>query len=240
MKKKIFAISDVHGYAHAMIDALNEAGFESGNENHLLVCLGDCFDRGDGNEEVLSYLEKVPNKVLIRGNHEDMLLDTLRRGLDTTDLANGSDLTISELFGEESVDAFGNITPPPEKLARVMRFIDSMLDYFETEHYVFVHGWVPIDAMTNPVSVLSDWRSAGKEEWTDARFLEWQQTYKKHLTIPGKVIVCGHRPAGLGHYFDPSRFATDHTTFFGDGVVAIDAYTYRTGFVNVFVVEDEV
>ena len=40
-KKQIFAISDVHGFANEMIDALHEAGFEENNSNHLLISCGE-------------------------------------------------------------------------------------------------------------------------------------------------------------------------------------------------------
>ena len=40
MKKKIFAVSDIHGNYHALINALEEAGFDENNDSHLLVVLG--------------------------------------------------------------------------------------------------------------------------------------------------------------------------------------------------------
>ena len=46
MKKKIFAVSDIHNEYDALIDALNEAGFDENNPDHLLVSIGDAFDRG--------------------------------------------------------------------------------------------------------------------------------------------------------------------------------------------------
>lgn len=38
---KIFCISDVHSFFNEMIKALDEAGFDKNNSNHLLVVCGD-------------------------------------------------------------------------------------------------------------------------------------------------------------------------------------------------------
>ena len=43
--KKIFAVSDIHGFYTQLREALDKAGFDSENENHLFVCCGDCFDK---------------------------------------------------------------------------------------------------------------------------------------------------------------------------------------------------
>ena len=40
MKKKIFAVSDIHGNYPALIEALKDAGFDENNDSHLLVVLG--------------------------------------------------------------------------------------------------------------------------------------------------------------------------------------------------------
>ena len=43
---KFFVISDVHGFYNEMREALDEAGFDPNNENHLLISCGDNWDRG--------------------------------------------------------------------------------------------------------------------------------------------------------------------------------------------------
>ena len=52
----IFAVSDVHGFYNEMIDALDKAGFDRNNPNHLLVSCGDNFDRGPDAVKVYEYL----------------------------------------------------------------------------------------------------------------------------------------------------------------------------------------
>ena len=88
---KLFCISDVHGFYDEMIKTLNDAGFEPDNPNHLLIGLGDYIDRGRKPLEVVRYLNNLPYKVLIRGNHEDLLQSMIRRNKNnSTDLSNGT------------------------------------------------------------------------------------------------------------------------------------------------------
>jgi serine/threonine protein phosphatase 1 len=73
MKKSIYAVSDIHGHCAELKKALDEAGFRINDESCLLIVCGDYFDRGVENREVFDFLCSVSNKILIRGNHEDML-----------------------------------------------------------------------------------------------------------------------------------------------------------------------
>ena len=79
-KVTIFAVSDIHGCATALEKSLDEAGFDRKNPDHLLVVLGDLFDRGGENRRVLEYLTGIRNKIIIRGNHEDILMESLTSG----------------------------------------------------------------------------------------------------------------------------------------------------------------
>ena len=78
--KKMFVVSDVHGHYTLLREALDRAGFDKDNEDHLLICCGDYFDRGNENVEVLRFFERLQHKVLLRGNHEDLLLKLLQTG----------------------------------------------------------------------------------------------------------------------------------------------------------------
>ena len=120
------------------------------------------------------------------------------------------------------------------------RFVDSMVDYYETEHYVFTHGWLPLEKNSNVSVVREDWRSADASDWHTARFLEWQYLYNASSRIPGKIIVCGHRPTSFAWRFDPDRKPQDSGIFYGEGMIAIDACTVRSGRVNVLVLEEEI
>ena len=88
---KLFVVSDVHSFFTPFKQALDEVGFESGNDGHLLVVCGDLFDRGDESCELFEYINSVPNKILVLGNHEELLKDCIDRGYPQMhDLSNGT------------------------------------------------------------------------------------------------------------------------------------------------------
>ena len=58
-----------------MMNSLTDAGFDVNNENHILVILGDIFDRGTEPIQMYNFLKEFPRdrRILIRGNHEYLL-----------------------------------------------------------------------------------------------------------------------------------------------------------------------
>ena len=237
---KIFAISDIHGHGSILKKALQEAGFDSQNPDHLLVCCGDCFDRGRENRLVMEFLQSIPNKILVRGNHEDILEKALLRGsIGAHEIRNGTIRTIEEFFGEENIDEQGVLTMDPMVKDEVLTFMRPMRDYFETKNYVFTHGWIPLNIEWGEIKLRKDWRTASVAVWKKARFTGWNQVYPQRLMLSDKTVVCGHRGARYGSEFDPTRPANSHDPFTAKGVIAIDGLTITSGQVNVMVLEDE-
>lgn len=242
MGRKLFVVSDVHGHYTLLKKALDDAGFDPSKDNHVFVSCGDLFDRGNENGSVYDFVRNLPNKILIRGNHEDMLCDALDRGkITVTELYNGTDITIEEFLGKDAVDRQGRFDPEKhaEKIRDIKSFVEEMLDYYESGDYIFTHGWLPIEFEGRYPRIRDDWKDALPEDWQGARFLEWHQLYDVGATLAGKTIVCGHRPARLGRLFDDSREPDCSEPFYGNGIIAIDAGTVRSGRVNVLVIEEE-
>ena len=242
MKQKIFAASDIHGYYTELMKALAAAGFDKENENHIFVSCGDLFDRGSENIKVYDFVKSLKRKILIKGNHEDMLSRILKEGNIThTDISNGTDITVAEFFGEDSIDSQGNFETAAhaEKIGEMTAFLDSMINYYETEQYVFTHGWLPIVFDGRYPQINPSWKNVPDSEWEEeVHLLEWQQLYDAKALLEGKIIVCGHRPARLGNMFDDCREPDCSEPFYGKGMIAIDAGTMRSGRVNVLVVEE--
>ena len=71
----IYVSSDIHGYPLSrFLQMLDFAGF--GKDDKLYI-LGDVIDRnGDGGVEMLRWIVREPRVTLIRGNHEQMMLDS--------------------------------------------------------------------------------------------------------------------------------------------------------------------
>lgn len=238
MRKKIFAASDIHGHFTEFKNALDTAGFESGNPNHLLVFCGDLFDRGNENMKVMRFFERISNCVMIRGNHEDMLLKIFDDGrLKEHNYTNGTLTTIAEFFGKYAVDAVGSIdfSGKSRTVDRITDLIMQMRDYYETEHYIFVHGWLP----NRSGSIHNEWKHASDADWKNARFTKWAEAYYGDEPVKGKTIVCGHLPTFFAKRFDEQRGDMEVSPFYGKGIIAIDGGTDITGKVNVIVLEDK-
>ena len=235
--KKLFVISDIHGYYTLMAEALEEAGFEKENENHFLVCLGDYFDRGPENREVLKFFERLKHRVLLRGNHEDLLIKLLQTGkIQPHNYINGTLSTLEEFFGKYFVDPVDDsidFSGKTRTVDRICDFIDSTENYFETEKYVFVHGWLPDKCYSS-----ADLKAVTTEQWAEARKVRWSERYDGEKPLSDKTLVCGHMPTFFANTFDRSREKGSTDIFYGNGLIAIDAGTHDSKNLNVLVLED--
>lgn len=242
MKKKIVVVSDIHGHYTLLKQALDEAGYDPENEEHLLVCCGDYFDRGRENYEVLKYMERLKYKVLLRGNHEDMLLEIFRDGyIQEHNVHNGTVETLQEFFGKYCIKDFGELdfSGNSRMLDRVEEFILGTGNYYETKNYVFTHGWLPTRDAYEGIKIEPNWRHASEERWEDARWDRWDEMYESCDRLSDKTIVCGHVPSFFAPKYDSTRVSGDAGIFYGRGVIVVDAGTFTSGKVNVLVIENE-
>lgn len=243
-QKRIFAVSDIHGHYTILKAALDEAGFNPEDDKHLLVVCGDLFDRGRENRKVYDFVRKLKNKVLVCGNHDERLLHIIQdKRINLCDIHNGTEVTMEEFFGAGIIGAWGELTFPKHgrMAGNLCRLVAGMADYYETAHYIFVHGWVPtVQNANGEPELLADWRNADQAKWREARFLGWNRLHGINRMIPEKTIVCGHRPTRLASAVDPSREPTDSGIYYGENLIAIDAGTIRSGRVNVLVTEDTI
>lgn len=237
---KFFVMSDIHGFYNKMIEALDNAGFDKDNPDHWVVTCGDHFDRGGQALQVMKYLDSLPRKILVRGNHEQLLEYLCERGFPYSyDKSNGTFSTVCQLGliysnGEIDYDYV---------LARVKPFFKQMVNYFETKNHIFVHSWIPVD---NENGVLyrfkEDWREASDDEWDNSRWGNPYDMAAKGL-LPDKTVVFGHWHCSTGwaEAEGRSEFGEDakFDPYYGDGFISIDACTAYSGKVNVVVIEDE-
>lgn len=101
-KKKYFICSDIHSFFDEWQEALRKKHFDINNPNHIIVICGDIFDRGTQPLEVYQFLRNLPRerRILIRGNHEILLDDLVRRGFaESHDRHNGTIDTLYYLQG---------------------------------------------------------------------------------------------------------------------------------------------
>ena len=244
---KLFCISDVHGYYDEMIRALDEAGFDQNNEEHWLISCGDEIDRGPEPWKVMIYLYNLPRKVLIRGNHIELFEDLCNRGFAYShDKSNGTYNSVRKIGR-----GFDFYEKCDYALKRTRDYRENLVDYFETQNYIFVHSWIPVINKDGLPSYYTknrtfefnpDWRNASPKEWRDAM---WGNPFDmaNRGFLPDKTVVFGHwhcstgwaKAEGRSEFGEDAKFEP----YYGYGFIAIDACTAYSGKVNVIVLEDE-
>ena len=103
--KKYFITSDIHSFYTLWMNALKEAGFELDNNEHILIIVGDLFDRGKEAKELLDFLTNFDKErlILIKGNHEDLFMEMIYQGHeDYRHIINGTYRTYYDLYNRDS------------------------------------------------------------------------------------------------------------------------------------------
>lgn len=239
---KYFVSSDIHGFYDEWITALNEKGFDIKNPNHKIIICGDLFDRGKKPKEIINFILLNQDKfILIKGNHEELMENMILRNEPVyVDFHNGTVDTILSLYPNWQILEFDLY-----KISRRTGLEDVLLlckDYYETDNYIFVHGWIPINEST--FTYDKNWRKASREKWNKARWLNPLDMYKNKIFEPNKKIVCGHyRCSAFWHFINPQKFDSlggkaRFSPFIDENIVALDAFTFESKKVNVVVIED--
>ena len=180
---KIFAIGDIHGCFDKLQRLILEIKADPANDT--LVFIGDYIDRVDGGRDVVDYILKLKktfqNVICLRGNHESMLLRFLDGVEDDIYLANGGFATL-KAYGISRSD-----TPkvrkkkiPPDHL----KFFKSLLPYYETDQFIFVHAGLIPGRELNEQSLYD-------MQWIRQTFIDSDDDF-------GKRVVFGHT-----HFSEP-------------------------------------
>jgi len=260
---KIFAISDVHGEYDAMINSLKNAGFDENNENHLLISLGDAFDRGEDSVKVYEYLKKLSDNgkaIVLKGNHTKFFIEYL----DGTSISpfnwrcNGTNKTLDDFSHrtsafqswciledkEPTYDNFVNwlkITRNEinQEYPELLPWLKERPYYFETQNYIFTHGAVDtkVDDWHKPHCYrynLIDW---------DALSFDDGSFFGNEIGNTDKIVVIGHfhtRALREKYNIDDKKDKDDILIRDDKKIVAIDTCTNLTKRVNVFVIDDKI
>lgn len=90
-EQPIYAIGDVHGRADLLRPLLDAIADDAGDQNPVVIFLGDIIDRGPDSKEALEIVDEAfdrfPGSQLILGNHDEYFLLALEGLLTETDIA---------------------------------------------------------------------------------------------------------------------------------------------------------
>ena len=175
----MIVIGDVHGCLSKLKGLMDKIAIDQ--EKDTLVFIGDYIDRGKSGKDVVDYVisiqEKYKNTVCLLGNHEQMFMRYLE-GLDEDlYLANGGMATLESYKISFSDNIEERKCKIPEKHRQ---FFKSLLPYYETDKYIFVHAGVRPDIPLN------------KQTMDDLLWIRYEFIYSENDF--GKTVVFGHTP----------------------------------------------
>lgn len=192
---RVYAVGDIHGKAahlEALLDALNDdAAAAPAGTRIVEVFLGDYVDRGEQSCAVIERLIQPPRagheRICLRGNHEQALLDALHDVKALRGWMQYGGLSTLASYGVEvphnvalnaaiQLQTAFNAALPAEHV----RFLHEMPITYECGDYYFVHAGV------NPLLSLRK-QNAQDQLWIREPFLAHSKPFAKY-------IVHGHTP----------------------------------------------
>lgn len=188
--KKYFVVSDIHSFYKPLITCLENAEFDVNNENHILIVLGDIFDRGPDTIKVFKFLTSLPNDrlILIKGNHEYLYNKLLEKEFpESYDFHNGTVNTFLQIANSKyDVNIFFEMS-----IIRDIKFEDSDEDLWQYAGEILSGKYYSM--------ILSEWKDICEkvktsevtkfiqsERWLD--FYELNNYIFTHAFIPIQCI----------------------------------------------------
>lgn len=176
MTDQIVAIGDVHGCAKTLKTLWKRL---EPYEDYVHLFVGDYIDRGPDSKEVIDFLLEVKQDrktVFLRGNHELMLLHSLKTGSSRNWMMNG---------GQSTLDSYGKNTSLSDIPDSHIDFFKKTRLYYETEKYFFVHAGIP------PSMTVEE----AKEDKSTHDYFYWGREHLNAFEPPWeKTVVFGHTP----------------------------------------------
>ena len=178
---RVVVITDIHGCYEECRLLLEKLSFDKSRD--MLINLGDTIDRGPKIYEVFAYLRGLKKEmgdrcVLIRGNHEQMMLDATDPGAERAERSQKKELWYWN-SGEKTVFSF------IEHKHRIKEFRDwyeQMPYYYVDERFLCVHACLEDE----------------DPEKNSRETLIWG----RDTSYQGKLVLTGHTPYRMPLYFN--------------------------------------
>lgn len=173
---RLIVVADIHGNDEKFRKALKSVSLKKTDK---LVLLGDLIDRGNKSKDVLDTIlllkdNGFENIVYIRGNHEQMLLDSIENeDKEYIWIKNGGDKTLQSF----------RVNFPNQIPQIYIDLIKSSILYYEYEDYLFVHAGLnfEINEPLNDLHSLLWIREMSLSKYSESKF-------------SSKKIIHGHTP----------------------------------------------
>jgi predicted phosphodiesterase len=203
-------VGDVHGKLRLLDRLLIETEYRAGEDR--LVLIGDLVDRGEDSRGVVARAIELQRAapetvVVIRGNHEEMMLAALApEGGQEAELwyYNGGIETLESYVNDDD-----QVSVPPEHY----EFLASLPSWYEDEHAIYVHASLveaPDGTFRHP------------RETPENLELIWSRNRRFFSEYRGKTVVFGHTIAGM-------IFGEYEKVWMRDCLIGVDTGAYLTG-----------
>ena len=170
---RVFAIGDIHGCSKTFKKLLLEKLVIKKLDK--IYCIGDYVDRGPDSKGVIDCIielrEKGYNIHTLRGNHEQMMLDsTIDKQRLNHWLTNGGKATLKS-FGIVSVDGLSD---------RYLKFLKGTRLFIATNKYILVHAGLNFNV---------------QDAFGDKEAMLWtREEYFDKSKINNRILIHGHTP----------------------------------------------
>lgn len=208
--KRIFVLSDIHGNFELFNRMLKKIMI---NKEDLLIINGDSIDRGKDSNQIFDKINSLKNSgveiIHLIGNHEDMLLNYLKRK-DVSWLFNGGYETIKSYEKNKNI------------FIKHIEFIKSMPLALIIGKFLIVHAGI------DPDKKLEE-QERQDMLWIRDRFIN---VPIKHID---KTIIFGHsiRVNGYIEYFDNNTIGIDCGSYFNFRLGCIELKTMKEYYVSI-------
>lgn len=182
-KSKTFVMGDLHGGHKALLQVLDRAKFDY--EKDTLISLGDIADGMSDVVECFEELMKIKNMTMVRGNHDNWLLDYLR-------FEETPEIWITQ-GGRNSFESYQK---HPELKEKHKKFLMSTPYYYiDEKNNLFVHGGLTrgSSGWLDPSKTLPSELMWSREMWysskgyskagDDLSVPEFKHVYVGHTTV---------------------------------------------------------
>lgn len=244
--ERLIAVGDIHGQLELLADLLEQI---QPSKNDQFVFLGDYIDRGPNSKGVIQTLidfkQIYPQTVFIRGNHEQMFLDSLiecgalegkrlqeiswrwgREMMRDTDVAcfkrNGGGKTLED-YGVEIVrdSSEGHTLWPTyimigEMPQAHLDFLQGTQLYCRHDYFTFVHAGY----FTRPAADRDAGETIEEQAVNDPYILLWERYGDTGQN--GETVVVGHTPVQGEPFVEPGRINLDTGAAYGRELSAMD------------------
>jgi len=176
MKEKYLVIGDIHGCAGSLKKLIKKIGKKE-LSRRIIVFIGDYIDRGPDSKGVVDFLLKlstVYNCTFLRGNHEQMLLDSLQENKEKLWFVNG---------GLDTLGSYG-VSKAQEIPSSHQNFYLATKLYHDTTDYFFVHAGIsPKKKISQSITDNDPDEFLWTRSHLDTECTRWEKT-----------VVFGHTP----------------------------------------------